>query len=1123
MKVAVLFLLLGASIALADNVESQTTCVNIQARNVQAKEVIVQIEAQTDYLFVYNNDMVDLSRKVSVAASNAPVAQVLSGMFVGSDVVYAMEGNNILLFRYNGTVSRQQEGKRITGIVLDSGGEPVIGANVIEKGTQNGVISNVDGRFEISVSDNAVLLVSYIGYAGQEIAVGNQSSFNIVLKESALGLEEVVVVGYGVQKKKDLTGSVSQVRGGELKNLPVRSAVDALQGRSAGVMITSTGGSPGTPPAVRIRGIGTINNNDPLYVVDGLPQSGIGWLNPNDIESIDILKDASATAIYGSRAANGVIMISTVKGSEQVNTMINFDAYLGIQNPYKVYNMMNASEFIDYKNLAYTNAGLAPFWSEEQKQQALKFVRSNTGSENGTNWWKEVNNSNAPVQNYNLSISGGTKNLSYLTSLSYMEQEGIMKGPDYNRISWRTNFDHTVKKWLKLSGNIGVIHESRRNVLEGSPGFNTAFIAFVSDPITPVYRTGLKDVPAFIEPSLFLDRIDPGNPYSLYCPVILTNKENVVAQTHIYGGQVWKGITVKGGLSAEFDILPYLKFKTHFAVDISRGGGDSFTPQYYLSGNQYSNDATVYRSAGNTNYWLWENILTLDRTLGEHHVVAMIGTSSEETVYDEFAASKQGLVNNDESQRILNAATKNPGASGYKSESAMASYFARFFYSWRDKYLLTATVRRDGSSNFGPGEKWGVFPSFSAGWNFVNENFMAPTQKWLSYGKLRVSWGQIGNQNISGGAYQTTYSGSIGRYLFGYNYVDQLTGGRNYMGNPNVSWETTQQTDIGLELGFLRGKLNLTIDYFLKQTDGMLLQVPLPGYLGFTNNPWVNAGNVKNSGWEVEIKHQNALGDFNYNAGLNFFTFRNEVVSLGGGEPIFGGTWLNHSTTKTEEGKPIGYFYGLKTDGIFQSQAEVDAYFQEGARPGDLRYVDMNGDGKIDANDRTQIGNPFPKLSFGINLGGEYKGFDLQLLFQGTLGNDVMNIQKIDMKSGVGWYNAPKGLVQEAWSATNPSNTQFRISSDNSTNLQVSDWLVEDASYVRLKNIQLGYSLPKPMLEKATIQRVRFWVGAYNMLTLTKYSGLDPEIGSSSPLNFGVDQGYYPQAISYMLGVNLTF
>jgi TonB-linked SusC/RagA family outer membrane protein len=1037
---------------------------------------------------------------------------------------------------YSTTIYAQET---VRGKVTDSKNEPLIGVNVIIKGTRQGIVTNMDGEFSLTTPNtNVVLEFSYVGFETQNVSLNGQTYINVVMSEDTELLEEVVVVGYGTMKKSDLTGALSQVSGEELKNLPVRSIADALQGKTAGVTITSTGGSPGTPPTVRIRGIGTVNNNNPLYIVDGLPQTDIGWLNPNNIASMEILKDASATAIYGSRAANGVIIISTIRGSGQKNkTKVSFDAYFGVQNPIKIYEMMGASEFIDYKNLANTNAGNPAFYTENQKNQILQFLKENTGSEEGTNWWKEVNHKNAPVRNYDVSISGSANGLAYHTNLGYMTQDGIVKGSDFDRVSWLTNIDHQLYKWLKMSGNVGIIKQSRRNVIENSPGFNTSFIAFTADPISPVYRKDLKNIPDFLESSFFMNQVDPNDRYSWYSPILLTNKQNPAAQTDIRKDNVWNDLSLKGGLNFEADLTGWLKFRTNLGVDLYRGGSEGFNPKYYLDGDQYNSDATVSKYYSNSDYWVWENTLTFNKTFGDHNLLAMVGISAEETKSEATSASRQGLVSNSEDQRILDAASKNPGASGWKSESALQSLFTRIFYSYKNRYLFTANIRRDGSSNFGPGYKWGTFPSFSAGWNFSEEDFMS-NSKYLSNGKLRVSWGQIGNQAIydindasnRGGAYQSAFTGNWGYYLFGSDFNSQLMGGNNLMGNPTVKWETTEQFDIGVDLGFFKNALTLNIDYFQKRTKDMLLKVPLPSYLGFPNNPWVNAGSILNKGWEIDLKYRNSLQDFNYSIGANLFTFNNKVISLGGGEPLYGGGWITVTTTKTEEGKPIGYFYGLKTDGIFQNRDEINAYknkegklIQPSARPGDLKFLDLNEDGIINANDRTNIGNPFPKMSFGFNLAADYKGFDLQLLFQGTYGNKIMNAKKIDMNSGVGWYNAPKDLMAKAWSPTNPTNDQFQINADNTNNLQVSDWLVEDGSYLRLKNVQLGYSLPQNILTHYNISGIRVWLGAYNLLTFTKYTGLDPEIGNSSPLNNGVDDGYYPQSATYMMGVNITF
>jgi len=1100
----------------------------LNMKNASLKSVLSQIQKQTNYDFLIGQKQLDRISAINLTFKNADINHVLSKCLDPYDLVYEIKDKTIFIRESSSASSSSVETKQqkgLKGIVNDPSGQALHGVTVKVKGTNRATSTDQNGNFLFeNIELNQIIEISLLGYNVLEWRIQNYGLQQITLQPQVRGLDEVVVVGYGTQLKRDLTGAVDQISGKELRNMPVRNATEALQGQAAGVQITSTGGSPGTPPAVRIRGIGTVNDNNPLYVVDGLPQADIGWLNPNDIQSMEVLKDASATAIYGSRAANGVIMVTTQKGSQggdKLSNLIGFDTYFGFQNPVKVYDMMNAKEFMEYKNLANTNAGLSPYFTEANKQEVLKFLRSNNGNEEGTNWWKEVNQKSALIQNYDISVSGGMKDLSYRTSVNYLNQEGIIKGSNYDRISFRTNIEHNLRSWLKLSANIGIVSEGRGNVLENSPGFNTAFIAFVADPISPVYRNNLTDIPGFLKDALFLDKIDVNNPWSYYSPILMTNKENPVAQTAIYEKNRWKGKAIKGGGSIDVKLTDWLKFRSNLGLDLATGVSNSFAPKYYLNGNQFNSDATVGAYNSKTDYYVWENTLSFEKKWNDHHFTALLGTSAEQWSFESSGASKQGFVSNAPSQWIIDAGTINPQASGTKWESALNSYFGRVFYSYKNKYMLTGNFRYDGSSNFGTDKKWGAFPSISVGWNFADEDFVKDIN-WLSRGKLRASWGNIGNQNIGRGAYLTTYSGNQGYYYYG-NYVPQLSGGSNYFGNTNIQWEKTEQLDVGVDLSFLQNKLEFNIDYYKKDTKGMLLTVPLPNYLGYSNSPWTNAGSVRNMGLEFAVKYHNKIGELGYSVGANASTFKNRVLSLGGGEPIPGGGWISYTTTLTEENMPIGYYYGFKTNGIFQNQTEVDQSGQTGAVPGDLRFVDINGDGIINSSDRTYIGDPFPDLSYGFTLGTDYKNFDLKVLAQGTIGNDIMNIVKIDMKSGVGWYNAPKELLTEAWSPGNSSQSQFKISSSNQNNLQISDWLVEDGSYLRIKSIQLGYSLPSYTLDRLQLKGLRVWAGAYNLFTFTKYSGLDPEIGNSSPLNMGVDQGYYPVAKSWMLGLNLSF
>lgn len=1012
--------------------------------------------------------------------------------------------------------------------------------NVTVKEGTTGIITDVEGNYQIeNLPSHATLSFSYIGYLTQEIQVGTQSIIHITLLEDTQALDEVVVVGYGSFKKRDLTGAISQVKGEDIASLPLRSAADALQGKAAGVTIISSSGSPGSMGTVRIWGVGTINSNEPLYVVDGLPQEDIGWLNARDIESLEVLKDASSQAIYGARAANGVILISTKKGSsaENYNTSIEFDMSIGFQNIPKRYDMLDAAGFMEYRNRAYAAAGkelMDDFATAEKRERILTFLEKN-GGRAGTDWWKETTRSTleTSIQNYNLALSGGMSKLRYRTSFGYMSQEGILRGSDYDRLNGRLNLDSEVTPWMNFSANINVIYESRRNITENDAYTGTVFSTVTADPITPVYRDNLVDIPDFLYARL-MDRYEPTNPWSRYAGVLYSNKPNTVAQTDRRAENVWTGIQTKSNVAGEIKLFPFLTFKSTIAVDLIRGLSSGFDPSYYLDGDEYNTYTKVSRTSYNTDYWVFDNYFTYNQKFDKHTVNTMVGTSAEKKRYEEISASKEGMVNNDSSQRILNAGTINPAASGYITTQTLNSYFGRLFYSYNDRYIVTGNIRYDGSSAFAKGNKWGVFPSVSAGWNFSEEKFLH-TIDWLSQGKLRIGWGEIGNQNLknTSGAYLNTYKdGSY--YLFGNSLAPTLSGLRNQVGNLDLKWETTRQWDLGIDLAFFDGSLKLNFDYFDRQTSDMLVQVPLPTTLGLPNNPWMNAGSVSNRGVELTIGYDGIAGkEFNYHINGNISTYRNKVKSLGSGANIPGkDIHLDYYTyTMIEPGMPIGYFYGFKTDGVFQTQEEIDHYIHNGqvvmpgAKPGDLKFIDLNGDGKLDDEDRTLIGNPHPDFTFGLTVGGEYKGFDFSLFFQGSIGNDILNIIKYDIYSGTGWYNAPKDILATYWNGAGSTNKNFAIDADSRMNLEMSEWYVEDGSYVRLKNIQLGYTIPRQITRKFSLNTLRIYVAAQNLFTITGYSGLDPEIGevNNNPLYTGVDMGFYPQARTYMFGLNMKF
>ena len=1102
--------------------------VNIEANHTMASEVLKQIEDQTDYLFVYNKN-VNLNNRVTVNAKDETVADVLDQMFKGTNIVYAMEGNNILLM--NQESGNQQKGKVISGTVVDAAGVPVIGANITVKGTSQGTITDIDGKFTLEVEEGAVLQISYIGYMEQSVPVGKKSVINVALKEDTQALDEVVVVGYGTFKKSDLTGAITQVKGDEIANLPLRSAADALQGKAAGVTITANSGSPGSLGDVRIRGIGTLNGNNPLYVVDGMPQGDIGWLNPRDIENMEVLKDASAQAIYGSRAANGVILITTKRGASGSNyrSNIEFDMNVGFQSVPKSYDMLDAEGFMEYKNRAYAAAGMAlpdDFATEERRNEILSFLEKNGGRE-GTDWWGEITRkpSEAVNQNYNLALSGGMDKLRYRSSFGYMNQQGILRGSDYERLSGRLNLDSEVTKWLNVSTNVSVVYESRRNISENDSYTATVFSTAAADPITPVYRDNLVDVPDFLYDRIY-NGYEPTNPWSRYTGVLYSNKPNTVAQVDRSALNKWKGLATKGNIVGEVKLFPFLTFKSSFSLDLVRNQSDGFTPKYYLDGDEYSTYATVSRSLSNTDYWVFDNYLTYNQKFNKHALTVMAGTSAEKTRYEAIGASKQGMANNDERLQILNAGTLNPGASGYVSINSLNSYFGRAFYSFDNRYMVTVNVRWDGSSQFADGNRWGFFPSVSGGWNFSEEKFMEDID-WLSQGKLRLGWGEIGNQTIPGGAYLNTF-GDGGYYITG-DKNTILSGGRTQVGNADLKWETTKQFDVGFDLAFFDGSLRASFDYFDRKTEDMLVQVPSPSALGFPNNPWVNAGSISNKGVEVTLMYDGKIGnDFTYHINGNVSTYRNKVLDLGGDSNIPGkGIHLGYySYTMTEVGIPIGYYYGYQTDGVFQTQEEIDNYVNNGqvvmpnAKPGDLKFVDLNKDGKLGEEDRTMVGNPHPDFTFGLTFGAEYKGFDFTAFFQGSVGNDLLNILKYDLYGGVGWYNAPKDILTTFWNGPGSTNENFAIDANSRLNREMSSWFVEDGSYVRLKNLQIGYTLPKHILQNVGIDRLRFYFSGENLLTFTKLmDGIDPETTGG---NWG-DGKSYPMSLVCSFGVNVSF
>lgn len=1016
----------------------------------------------------------------------------------------------------------------VQGIVKDISGRPLPGVTVAVKGTKNATSTDIKGNFRLQLSaGESTLTAMILGFENNEFVAISGQFVTIVLKESVSVLKDVVVVGYGSITKKEITGAVSVIKAKDIENIPVRSVADILQGKTSGVTVSQSSGSPGSASVVRIRGVGSINGStDPLYIVDGLPQTDINYLNPNDIESIAVHKDASVAAIYGSRASNGVIIITTKSGSKNDKVMVTYDNYFGLQSPWKRPHMLNASEFIKYKNLAATNAGAAKqfdFSTQTNIDSVLRFVAATTGPD-GTDWWNEITHYNAPMQSHNLSVSGGGKVASYLSSLGYLKQDGIVNGSDYQRVSWRNNVNSQVSERIKLSTNLGLIYEGRHVIDENNPFTGTIFSAMASDPITPVYRNNLQGLPSFLN-GIRLG-YEPNNEFSQYAGVLYSNKRNPVAQIDRLKQSLYETLSIKGGITVDLKILKTLSFQTRIGMDLNRSLSKGFTPNYSLNAFDKETFNTVSNGSFSSNYFVSENTLNYDQSWGKYHLTALGGVSAEATKVSLFNAAIQGLVNNDVDMRILSAGTVNPSASGYPYSNSLNSYFGRIGFDYASKYIIAANIRRDGSSKFADGYRWGTFPSVSAAWRFTEEDYFKENSfSWLSDGKIRASYGLIGNQNIGSGAYLSTYGSSIyDRYVFGDTNSNFIGAGRISTGNSVLQWETSKQLDIGLDLSLLKGKLNFAADYFDKKVENMLMIVPLPTALGYPSSPYSNAGNMQNKGWEFELSYNNTDGAFKYNISGNISAYRNKVTKLGNGEPIFSTAHLGEVITKTEVGMPVGYYYGYVSNGIFQNAAQVEGSAQRDvSSPGDIRFKDLNGDDLLDAKDRTMIGNPWPDFVYGLTSNLSYKGVDISLFFQGSQGNDVMNIQRYDTESGTGYYNAPKGFLEKSWNGLGSSDRFHKISQNQGLNGSVSDYYVEDGSYLRLKNIQLGYTFKNTVLQKLKMNNLRVFVGAQNLFTLTGYSGLDPEMGSSDPKLTGIDQGFYPQARTFIIGVNAKF
>lgn len=1102
MRTTCLLIILFASSLLAGNVNSQTSKININSNHTTLIQVIRAIEDQTDYLFVYDKNEIDLTQEVNVSAKNRAVSDVLKEIFNETEVSYALEGNNIMLMSLNVL----QQLMTVSGKVSDVSGTALPGVTVVIKGTTQGTITDVDGNYEIdNVPAGGSLVFSFVGMRSKEINVNGRSVVNVSLEEETIGLEEVVAIGYGVQKKSDITGAVASVTSEDLSKIVTSTPVQALQGKAAGVSVVMSSGSPDATASIKIRGVGTTNNTDPLYVVDGLPMSDIDYLNPNDIESIEILKDASATAIYGSRGANGVILVTTKKGKKgELN--VNINAYYGVETLMDAPEMLNSEQYAILSNEAYSNAGLsAPY--------------ANTSNlPYDTDWYDEVSRLGT-VENYNLSFSGGSERINSFLSGNYFSRKGIIKSTDFEKLSFIQNSNIKATDFLNFDTSISGTF-SKYSRLDPTSVFLSSLIA---PPDLPVINPE-TDYYAGIH------KLRLANPLGR---IARNNSEN-------------KNTNLVGNITTNLNITKDLVFRSVFGIRYTEGRSSSFEPVYFETSDISTLINTVDRSSSRSTDWTWDNILTYSKTLGDHDITAMGAISAREYSYDYFYASKQDVSIEEKEFWYFDAASANPQNSGNGASLSMLSYLGRINYNYKDKYLITGSFRADGSSRFTEDNRWGYFPSGAIAWRLSEEGFFKDLdQSFLENVKIRAGYGEIGNERIESGEIGNERIESYYPYLtpieqqqyytIGVSQTRTNGAGTSALGNPDVQWETSTQSNIGLDLMFWDGKLSTTMDYYIRKTDNILLAQQVPQVSGF-GSLTRNVGGMENKGFEFSATYKESKGDFSYDIAANFSTVKNKVTNLGNTDALvasfdydyvlidFQGAFGN--IIRSEVGQPYGQFFGWETDGIFQNQTEIDQYthegekIQPGALPGDFRFKDNSGDGKIDDADKVFIGNPIPDFIFGLTFNASYRKFDLSMSFQGQAGNEIYNAAKYYFMKFDGRQNVRTEYLDEYWKGENSSNSQPIVTQNlnrNQANFRNSDYYIEDGSYIRLQNIQLGYNF-SPFVKGGFKPDCRIYVSSQNLLTITGYSGFEPEVSS-----IGVDRGVYPQSTTFMIGTIINF
>ncbi|CAL1517533.1 TonB-dependent receptor [Chitinophaga sp. MM2321] len=991
----------------------------------------------------------------------------------------------------------------LTGRIVDAkDGTPLPGVNIVIKGTTRGTTTAADGSFSLQVEPADILVVSLVGYTKQEIAIKGQKQLNISLESAATGLDELIVVGYGVQKKKVVTGATVHLGNADLiKNHSV-SVEQSLQGQAPGVQITSNSGQPGEAVKIVIRGIGTNGDSNPLYIVDGFPAEDINYLNPADIESVDVLKDAASTAIYGTRAANGLVMITTKKGKAG-KTVVSLDASYGLQNPARKLDLLDAQQYGNIMNEASINSGKQPMFSAAQLSSMGK----------GTDWQEAATMKNAPIQNYSLGLSGGNDRSIYSSSISYNGQQGVMGLPGksfFERTSFRINSEHKLYKDLVRTGeNLTYAHVRQSGIGTGNIYSNSIRGLLNTSPTFPVYDSAGN----YGKSGVAADEVNPIG--------ALDYTQNNKTITDRILGNVYLDATLIKGLS----------LRTDFGIDLSYNYNNAFIPVYELAANNSNAKSTASQGMYRNLKWNWDNTLTYQRSFGKNNLNVMVGTSAIQYEGYNVGASISDLMIADFEHALVSNGTNDSTKKvfGTRDMRRMNSYFGRVLYNYAEKYLLAATFRRDGSTKFGANNRWGNFPGFSAGWVASNEAFLKTG--WLDFLKIRAGWGLNGNDRIPDFAYLPTVSSLNQSYYFNGNKA--IGTSPDKIPNPDLGWEASNQWDIGFDATVFKD-FNITFDWYRKVTVDWLVSAPIPQLAG-TGAPVINGGDIENRGIELGINYSHQFGELRIGIGGNITFNHNEVRAIPNQEGVLHPSYNGVLSSNMDEyylarnGMPIGYFYGLKTAGIFQNQQEIDSYtgkngkIQPDAQPGDARFVDLNGDGIIDANDKTKVGNPLPQQTYGINLNANWKGFDLSVLLSGVGGNQIVDGTRAYDRS----YNNYTTAIFDRWHGEGTSNSIPRVTlgdEPNNNYRRFSDLYVHNGAFLRIKSVNLGYDFKHSLMKHLPVSQCRLFVSGLNLFTFTRYRGLDPEVGYGiDSWSSGTDLGYYPQARTILVGLNVKF